>query len=153
MSRVEVTVDIAASPEAVWRFVSDLRRIPEWIEGTLAMLSVEPEPAQLGTAYRERSRILGPWSQVTTWTISEFDPPRRQKHEGRVPMMRATSVEMRLEPSPGGTTFTFVFEYTPGNPLASVADRLFLKSNLQAGFQRSLQRLKTLVEAGAPESS
>ena len=154
MPRIEVAVDIGASPEVVWDFVSDLRRIPEWIEDTLAMLSVEPEPAQRGTLYRERSRILGPLSQVTTWTITEFDPPRRQKHEGQVPMMAATNVAMGLEPSSTGTTFTLVFEYTPGNPLASLADRLFLRGNLRSGFRRSLQKLKALIEAGqatAPE--
>ena len=147
MSRIEVSVDIGASPEVVWDFVSDLRRIPEWIEDTLKMLSVEPEPAQRGTIYRERSRIVGPLSQVTNWKISEFDPPRFQKHDGQVPLMAATSVSFALEPSAGGTKFTLVFEYTPGNPLSSLSDRLFLKKNLQSSFGRSLQRLKALVEA------
>ena len=31
MSRIEVSVDIGASPKVVWDFVSDLRRIPETI--------------------------------------------------------------------------------------------------------------------------
>ena len=147
MSRIEVSVDIGASPEVVWDFVSNLRRIPEWIEDTLAMLTVEPEPAQQGTVYRERSRIVGPLSQVTTWKISEFDPPRFQKHDGQVAMMAATSVSFGLEPSAGTTKFTLVFEYTPGNPLSSLSDRLFLRKNLQSGFQRSLENLKRLVEA------
>jgi uncharacterized membrane protein len=147
VSRIEVSVDIGASPEVVWDFVSNLRRIPEWIEDTLKMLSVEPEPAQRGTIYRERSRIVGPLSQVTNWKISEFDPPRFQKHDGQVPLMAATSVSFALEPSAGGTKFTLVFEYTPGNPLSSLSDRLFLKKNLQSSFGRSLQRLKALVEA------
>jgi uncharacterized protein YndB with AHSA1/START domain len=161
VSRIEVSVDIGASPEVVWDFVSNLRRIPEWIEDTLAMLTVEPEPAQRGTVYRERSRIVGPLSQVTTWKISEFDPPRFQKHDGQVPMMAATSVSFGLEPSAGGlpagqagTKFALVFEYTPGNPLSSLGDRLFLKKNLQSGFQRSLQNLKALLEAEqAPASA
>ena len=154
MSRIEVSVDIGASPEVVWDFVSNLRRIPEWIEDTRAMLTVEPEPAQQGTVYRERSRIVGPLSQVTTWKISEFDPPRFQKHDGQVRMMAATSVSFGLEPSAGGlpagqagTKFTLVFEYTPGNPLSSLSDGLFLKRNLQSGFQRSLENLKRLLEA------
>ena len=147
MSRVEVSVDVGASPEVVWDFVSNLRRIPEWIEDTRAMLTVEPEPAQQGTVYRERSRIVGPLSQVTTWKISEFDPPRFQKHDGQVSMMAATSVSFGLEPSAGGTKFTLVFEYTPGNPLSSLSDGLFLKRNLQSGFQRSLENLKRLLEA------
>jgi uncharacterized protein YndB with AHSA1/START domain len=147
VSRIEVSVDIEASPEAVWGFVSDLRRIPEWIEDTLAMLSVEPEPAQQGTVYRERSRIMGPLSQVTTWKISQFDPPRFQKHDGRVPMMASTSVSFGLEPAAGGTTFTLVFEYTPGNPLSSLTDGLFVRKNLERGFQRSVQNLKALMEA------
>jgi len=147
VSRIEVSVDIGASPEVVWDFVSNLRRIPEWIEDTLAMLTVEPEPAQQGTVYRERSRIVGPLSQVTTWKISEFDPPRFQKHDGQVAMMAATSVSFGLEPSAGTTKFTLVFEYTPGNPLSSLSDRLFLRKNLQSGFQRSLENLKRLVEA------
>jgi uncharacterized protein YndB with AHSA1/START domain len=153
VSRIEVSVDIGASPEVVWDFVSNLRRIPEWIEDTRAMLTVEPEPAQQGTVYRERSRIVGPLSQVTTWKISEFDPPRFQKHDGQVRMMAATSVSFGLEPSAAGlpagqagTKFTLVFEYTPGNPLSSLSDRLFLKRNLQSGFQRSLENLKRLVE-------
>jgi uncharacterized protein YndB with AHSA1/START domain len=147
VSRIEVSVDIGASPEVVWDFVSNLQRIPEWIEDTLKMLSVEPEPAQLGTVYRERSRIVGPLSQVTNWKISEFDPPRFQKHDGQVPLMAATSVSFALEPSAAGTKFTLVFEYTPGNPLSSLSDRLFLKKNLQSSFGRSLQRLKALLEA------
>ena len=147
MSRIEVSVDIGASPQVVWDLVSDLRRVPEWIEDTLKMLSVEPEPAQLGTVYRERSRIVGPLSQVTTWKISEFDPPRFQKHDGRVPMMASASVSFGLEPSAGTTKFTLVFEYTPGNPLSSLSDRLFLKKSLQSSFGRSLQELKALVEA------
>ena len=147
MSRIEVSVDIGASPEVVWDFVSNLRRIPEWIEDTLAMLTVEPEPAQQGTVYRERSRIVGPLSQVTTWKISEFDAPRFQKHDGQVPMMASTSVSFGLEPSPAGTKFTLVFEYTPGNPLSSLSDRLFVRKNLESGFQRSLENLKRLVEA------
>jgi uncharacterized protein YndB with AHSA1/START domain len=147
MSRIEVSVDVGAPPEAVWDFVSNLRRIPEWIEDTLAMLTVEPEPAQQGTVYRERSRIVGPLSQVTTWKISEFDPPRFQRHDGQVPMMAATSVSFALEPSAGATKFRLVFEYTPGNPVSSLGDRLFLKKSLQSGFQRSLENLKRLVEA------
>ena len=147
MSRIEVSVDIGASPEAVWDFVSNLRRIPEWIEDTRAMLSVEPEPAQLGTVYRERSRIVGPLSQVTTWKITQFDPSRFQKHDGRVPMMAATSVSFGLEPSQAGTKFTLVFEYTPGNPLSSLTDGLFVRKNLESGFRRSVQNLKALMEA------
>jgi len=150
VSRIEVSVDIGASPEVVWAFVSDLRRIPEWIEDTLAMLSVEPEPAQKGTVYKERSRIIGPVSQVTTWTITEFDPPRFQKHDGRVPMMASTSVSFGLKPSAGGTKFTLVFEYTPGNPLSSLTDGLFVRKNLERGFERSVQNLKALVEAEQP---
>jgi uncharacterized protein YndB with AHSA1/START domain len=154
VSRIEVSVDIGASPEVVWDFVSNLRRIPEWIEDTRAMLTVEPEPAQQGTVYRERSRIVGPLSQVTTWKISEFDPPRFQKHDGQVRMMASTSVSFGLEPSAAGTKFRLVFEYTPGNPLSSLSDGLFLKRNLQSGFQRSLKNLKRLVEGEqAPASA
>ena len=149
VSRIEVSVDIGAPPEVVWAFVSNLRRIPDWIEDTRAMLSVEPEPAQQGTVYKERSRIIGPVGQVTTWTISEFDPPRFQKHDGRVPMMASTSVSFGLEPSAGGTKFTLVFEYTPGNPLSSLTDGLFVRKNLERTFQRSVQKLKALVEAEA----
>jgi carbon monoxide dehydrogenase subunit G len=153
VSRIEVSVHVGASPEVVWDFVSDLRHIPEWIQDTLAMLTVEPEPAQQGTVYRERSRIIGPLSQVTTWEISEFDAPRFQKHDGQVPMMAATSVSFGLEPSAGATKFTLVFEYTPGNPVSSLGDRLFLNKSLRSSFGRSLQKLKALVEAEQAPSS
>ena len=40
MPKVNFTEHIAAPAAAVWTFISDLRRIPEWFAGTTAMLSI-----------------------------------------------------------------------------------------------------------------
>ena len=46
---IMTTEQIAASPAAVWAFISDLPRIPQWIVGTKKMLSISTSAAEEGT--------------------------------------------------------------------------------------------------------
>ena len=67
MAQVSITEHIAAPP-AVWTFISDLQRIPEWVVGTKEMLSISTEAVGVGTEYRELTQI-GPSVSETTWRI------------------------------------------------------------------------------------
>ncbi len=64
MAQVIITEYIAAPPAAVWTFISNLHRIPEWVVGTKEMLSISTEAAAAGTEYRELSKF-GPTTAET----------------------------------------------------------------------------------------
>ncbi len=42
------TEQIAAPPAAVWMFISDLQRVPEWVIGTQKMLWISTEQVGVG---------------------------------------------------------------------------------------------------------
>ncbi len=42
------TEHIAAPPAAVWMFISDLQRVPEWVIGTQKMLWISTEQVGVG---------------------------------------------------------------------------------------------------------
>ncbi len=80
MPRVEFIAHIHAPPQAVWDFISDIRRGPEWVTVMKEVLFVSDEPIKKDSVYRERSQVAGSMSE-TEWHITEFDPPRRQVHK------------------------------------------------------------------------
>ena len=82
MAQVIITEHIAAPPAAVWTFISDLDRIPEWVVGTKEMLSISTEEVGVGTEYRELSKF-GPTTAETAWRITTFLAPSVQTHECR----------------------------------------------------------------------
>jgi len=82
---IEIVVagELAAPPEAVWALICDLRRVPEWVDATVAMTRLHQPIAARGVTYSERTRIMGPLMATTHWEITELEPPRRQVHVGR----------------------------------------------------------------------
>lgn len=57
MPRIEFVEYISARPQAVWDFISDIRRAPEWLTVSQEVLFVSNEPIKKGNVYRERTLI------------------------------------------------------------------------------------------------
>lgn len=142
------SITIQAPPEAVWALLCDARRYPEWIPDTLAILSVSDEPLAAGSTYRERSRLLGPLSLPSDWRVADFDPPRRQRHDGR--MLGPMSITFEVSPAEGGACFAYNLEYAvPLGPPGRVLDALAVRPRLRRSFQRAAENLRGIVESGA----
>ena len=100
MARLEVTatVPVAAPPERAWELLCDTARYAEWVAGTDEVTRTDG-PAAPGSTYDELNPIAGPWKAKTRWTVTEFDPPRRQVHRGEgIPMARSFEVVMEVAP-------------------------------------------------------
>jgi carbon monoxide dehydrogenase subunit G len=150
MASITSTTEIQAPAEKVWDLVCNLQRIPEWVGNTLEMLSVSEGPTGSGTTYRERSRIMGPWKAPTEWRITTFEAPRRQVHEGTLPMGGNATLDISLEPAGEGSRITIKMDtgYAPVmRPAGALLDGLFLQRSLQSDFDANVKRLKELVEA------
>ncbi len=144
-TEIVASVDLPQPPTMVWEYLCDTTRYSEWVESTLKMIRVDG-PARLGATYQERTRISGPWKSTTTWRVTEFDPPRRQVHEGvGVATAKDMTLELTLEPSGEGTHLTMTIRYTPRfGPVGVVIDRA-VEGKVQRAQQRSALAFGALV--------
>jgi hypothetical protein len=84
------------------------------------------------------------------WTLTEADRPRRATWEGRGPAHSYARTAYRLSPGDnGGTRFDYENEFkAPGGFLGAAASRVIVGGVPQREANRSLQRLKALLEKG-----
>lgn len=76
--RVEVTTEVAASPEVVWPIITDVTLMPQMSEELLTVEWSDPtRRPTVGSSFVGTSRhpALGEWS--TTSYVVEYDSPRR----------------------------------------------------------------------------
>jgi uncharacterized protein YndB with AHSA1/START domain len=153
MPTVETSIEIQAPPGTLWDFISDLDRIPEWVTFTDEMLEVPEGEAREGSVYREYGGV-GPKKGESTWTITRFDPPSVQVHEGDLGVMEPT-LTMRVEPAGDGArlTHTVAFRFLPGfRPLGWLLEKLFVVRAFRSGLEKTQRNAKAIVEdeAGDP---
>jgi uncharacterized protein YndB with AHSA1/START domain len=136
---------IPASPERVWQIAGDTSRYPEWVEGTLRMIHTSG-PTRVGATYEELTRIAGPWKSVTRWRVTEWDPPRRQVHQGEgISTSKDTAVIIELSPAGQDTNFTLTVRYMPRfGPVGALIDRV-VRGSITRSQQRSAQAFAALV--------
>jgi uncharacterized protein YndB with AHSA1/START domain len=113
---VEVSVDIAASPERVWTFVSDVRLPSRFSDEFLGadLLDGATEPA-VGVRFvgRNHHPVIGGWE--TTSTITECDPPTVLAYDvGGRDGPPSASWRFSLERIDGGTRLTQWMRIGPG---------------------------------------
>jgi carbon monoxide dehydrogenase subunit G len=147
MPNVQESIFVEAPPNDVWEFVSDIERYPEWIYFVREATPVSGGPVGEGTEYTERAKP-GPFESVSEWQITEFEPPRRQTHIGRMAEMEAT-LRIRLEPEGEGTRWyhEMDFRMLPKIRLVGwVLERLVVRRKMQADFRRILKTAKGMLE-------
>ena len=143
---IRATVDVAANVDQVWTLACATDRFAEWVENTVRM-SPSAGTACLGYTYGEVTRIIGPWTANTEWRVTEFDPMRRQVHQGHgLALVCAMEVVMEIAATDPGTRFTLTFRYTPRfGTLGAIIDRVNV-AKLTKAQQRSVAAFAALVE-------
>jgi uncharacterized protein YndB with AHSA1/START domain len=141
---------IQAPPERVWEIACDTRRYAEWVESTLRVTDTDG-PARMGATMEEVTRIAGPWKSVTRWRVTEFDPPRRQVHEGDgVATAREMAVVIELAPTGESTNFTLTLRYTPRfGPIGALLDGV-IRGSIARSQRRSVEAFAGLVARAGP---
>lgn len=148
MSQVHTDIAIDAPPQRVWDIVMDPRRLGDWVT---IHRRVDHVPAQLrrGSTFEQTLNLRGAHLHVA-WTVVDVDPPRRAVWEGQGPAHSRASIVYELRSDGDDRT---IFDYTnefkpPGGALGAVAGRVLVGGLSHREAQRSLQRLKQLVERG-----
>lgn len=71
MDPIHVSTHIAAPPEAVWDYVKDISRHPEWMRDAVAIRFTSPTTAGVGTAFECDTRV-GPFRLVDHMEVTEW---------------------------------------------------------------------------------
>ena len=136
----ELSIDLAAPPEAVWRVIADYERDAEWRERV--RMTVEPRgEVRLGTTTREDLKMLGEWHH-TVAKIREVEPGRYFRFatdDGRVDGSR------RIEPHGTGSRVTLQIRVAVPGAMGLFAP--LLGWMFRTRVQRDLKRLERLVSA------
>lgn len=146
MDPIQVSIDINASPAAVWDYVEDIATHPEWMRDAVAIRFTSPTTSGVGTTFDCDTRI-GPFRltdrmEVTEWRAGEAMAIR---HTGVV-----TGVgRFTLAPaSGGGTHFVWTeelrFPWWQGGRVTA----LLARPVLRRVWQRNLQGLRDRVDRG-----
>jgi carbon monoxide dehydrogenase subunit G len=140
--RIELTVEIARTPEDVFGLLSDIERLPEW--QTSAVKAHTEGPLAEGSRVTEKRRLLG--REVDTeLEVVVFEPPSRLTLRSLGGPVNFT-VDHELVAQGGGTQLRFLAEAQPGGLLRLTEP--VLARTAEQEFRRDFDRLKKLLESG-----
>jgi carbon monoxide dehydrogenase subunit G len=146
MSVVRASIHIAVAPERVWEVIMDPQRFGDWVTIHRKLLSSDDGELRVGFRVRQRLALAGAPFEVR-WRLAELDPPRLGVWEGAGPARSTARIENHLEARDGGTHFEYLNEYrNPGGLLGAMAGRVLVAGLADREANRSLQRLKALLE-------
>lgn len=142
MSEVVTSIDIAATPEAVWDVVMDAERLGEWV--TIHRRLVAHTDTTM-----EQVLCLHHVNFHVRWELEVQRRPVRAVWVGRGPARSRATTEYRLEARDGGTHFEYRNEFkAPLGPLGAAASRALVGGVPERAADASLVRLRALLESG-----
>jgi uncharacterized protein YndB with AHSA1/START domain len=149
MSTVHAKIDIRAPVEEVWETVMDPGRLKDWVTIHRSVSDVSAKPLTKGATMSQVLHIRGVSFHVN-WTLIDIAAPNRAEWEGHGPAHSGARILYELSSDGDSPT---VFKYTnefhpPGGRLGNVASRVFVGAIPQREANRSLDRLKALLERG-----
>jgi uncharacterized protein YndB with AHSA1/START domain len=147
MSQVHVTTNINAPVERVWETVMDPYCLEDWVTIHRAVEEVSSRPLRKGSTMDQVLHLRGVSFRVH-WTLVDVDSPTRAEWLGAGPAH--SQARIRYELSADGddaTRFEYINEFTPpGGRLGTVASRVIVGAASEREAQKSLKRLKALLE-------
>lgn len=146
MADIERSIDVAAHPEDVFRFVVSQWEgsLDFWAGGIENWKPLTPPPLGEGSRVRYTGRMLGIGMPVTM-EVRDYRPGRGwTAYSLGSPAVRG---DWRFEKGPSGTRFTYRLRYTMPPPLLGpLLDRLILARQWGKAIDASLARLKARME-------
>jgi uncharacterized protein YndB with AHSA1/START domain len=149
MTKLEREIDIQASPERVYDVLTDPRCLGEWVTIQEELEEAPEGDLEKGSTLRQRMKVAGRRFKLS-WKVVEARRPSRVVWEGHGPLgTKATAVYELSGDGDGGCRFSYLNQYDlPGGVAGRIAGRAIVAAS-GSEADRSLDRLKTLVEARA----
>jgi uncharacterized protein YndB with AHSA1/START domain len=147
MSSVHVRTRIEAPVEKVWETVMNPACLSEWVTIHRAVEDVSSRPLRKGSTMEQTLHLRGVSFRVH-WTLVELHAPTHAEWKGEGPARSRASICYELTADgEHATQFEYTNEFTPpGGPLGTVASRVIVGAASEREAERSLARLKALLE-------
>lgn len=100
MARYTGTVESVHPPEAVWKYLADLRSVGQWDPSVRRVELVAGQPRAVGAAYALEVGFLGRATELP-YRIAETDPPHRVVFTAETDSVTVRD-EARIEPAGAG---------------------------------------------------
>jgi uncharacterized protein YndB with AHSA1/START domain len=149
MTKLERTIEIEASPEAVYDYLTDPTKLGDWVKIQDELVSAPDAPVEVGDEITQRMKVAGKKFEVT-WNVEVADRPSKVRWSGGGPMGSKATATYDLESNGnGGTRFSYLNEYhIPGGPLGKVAGKAIAAAS-GGEADGSLRRLKANIVKGS----
>jgi uncharacterized protein YndB with AHSA1/START domain len=146
MTLVTASIQIDAPPERVYDTMLDPSRLDEWVTIHRRVNRADDGRPHEGFEMEQTLCLRGANFKVR-WTLTEADRPDHATWEGRGPAHSYARTSYRLAAHDGGTRFDYENEFkAPGGIVGAAASRALMGGVPQREANRSLQRLKALLE-------
>ncbi len=147
MSGVSTKIMIDAPPQQVWDLVMDPNRLKDWVTIHRKLRSADSGPPREGTRMSQTLHLRGANFKVD-WELAKCEAGRHAVWEGRGPARSRAHTEYLLSERDGQTCFDYRNEFkAPLGPLGAAASRALVGGIPQREANRSLERLKALLES------
>ena len=143
MASGTVEIYIACPSEAMFAFVSDLERAPEWVPDLIEVTKVSDGAIGVGTRYTEIVQI-GSSQPDAGLIVTEFDPPRVFAHRGKGGPSEFTG-RFVVEADGTGTRLTHEWSVTMSGlyKLLEYFSARWIRTNTEAGVECLREKLES----------
>lgn len=107
MQRVERTERIAAPPDELFAYLSDLDNLPDWQSGIVTAERIDSGPLRSGSSARVVRELMGQRLEVVL-TITDYDPPHRLGIGSEASGVKVAA-NLGLSPAEGGDATDLAF--------------------------------------------
>ncbi len=143
----EVSVDIQAPVEQVYRRLRDFTRHSDFSDGLARVDQTTIGPVAVGSRFRAEETVPGKY--VSYSEITALEEPRLIAWKAWVEGVMRTEWEFRLFPAADGTHLVQVSRWQPAGPIGFLMLNLHRKRNAPRENQRAVDRIKSVLETEA----
>ncbi len=148
MGHISRTIHIEATPEQVFDLVTNPERLREWQVPAAEVKDITGAPGTVGLGWTTASTFAGR-KMENHMSVTAVERPRSFEVKGTG--SGTGTMRGRFEPAAGGTDVTIESEYEmPLGFIGDAANKLFFEKSFAESWDKSLAKLKALVEAEAP---
>jgi hypothetical protein len=145
LASLDLRVFIRATPDRLWRIISDLSGQQRWMVDVRRLDIVSETKSGVGTVLDLTSELFGLPVVHDVMEIVSWEEPREigVVHRGQF----TGTAHFRLEPVRGGTVFVWHEEFRPPlGLLGEIGHALIVKPHLERVFVRSMENVRRLAE-------
>lgn len=138
---------VSCAPERVFAVLSDLDRLPELSDMTVAVHNAPGRALQAGDRFEQVVKVLGVEID-SEWEVTEVEPARRIRVEGRSKSNGRASLTETLAPEGEGCRVTLEVDYDPPlGLLGDIADKAVFESRHEEEAESILEQLERICAA------